>query len=64
MANAAAYEEMEVDDASATKAASSSKSKKKAGRIQKKRRGKATSTITFPAYRKGAQAGPGKRGKR
>ncbi|KAJ9665006.1 hypothetical protein H2201_004870 [Coniosporium apollinis] len=58
------FSNMEVDDAPAAKATSSSKSKKKTGRIQKKRRAKSASSITFPTFQKGAKAGPGKRGKR
>ncbi|KAK7709067.1 hypothetical protein SLS57_008792 [Botryosphaeria dothidea] len=50
---------MEVDDAKP----SMSSLKKKTGRVQKKRRGKATSTVTFKNFRTGARKpAPGKKG--
>lgn len=52
-------EAMEVDDAKP----SMSSLKKKTGRVQKKRRGKATSTVTFKNFRTGARKpAPGKKG--
>ncbi|KAK7520939.1 uncharacterized protein IWZ02DRAFT_273437 [Phyllosticta citriasiana] len=55
--------EMELDDE--PKPSSSASSKKKAGRVQKKRRGKATSTIAFKNFKTGAKkSGSSNKGRR
>ncbi|KAK7628831.1 hypothetical protein IWX48DRAFT_240261 [Phyllosticta citricarpa] len=56
-------DQMELDDE--PKPSSSASSKKKAGRVQKKRRGKATSTIAFKNFKTGAKkSGSSNKGRR
>lgn len=63
LADFALFSEMDVDDES--KPSASSGLKKKTGRVQKKRRGKATSTIAFKNFKTGAKkSGSSHKGRR
>ena len=55
---------MEMDDGELTAASATAPAPKGASRIQKRGRGKASSSMVFPVYKKGKRAGSGKKSRR
>lgn len=55
---------MEMDDGEAVAASTTASVAKGASRIQKRRRGKASSSMVFPVYKKGKRIGGGKKQRR